>query len=721
MSTLYGASHSQLVCQIDSLWQDLQTTKDLDPELLNKFKQRYNVIFRELEATIQPKELLDFMQLPRAKIEQLEALLLLLEYTTLVKKIDVPTAEQSSGFSLAKLAKFVEFSRYQSTQLHKIPQRLVPENRVYELRAAQYNAAANHAALAGLLADLRTRHSADVRELSGEIPGSSLLEILNIARKLVFRGMSLYDLRVENFRSKNWVPEQSTDKGALLLVTNTWRLGLVHASTDKLIIDSSKIVSAQERSQFTTNDAIRKVTSAVLGRDNNFDIKNLVRTSVRDALAIYSEDLFTKPLDWETSRFYAAVFALLIQYATALVDYFKTTYEIDLQKPTWSQWAQTHDIAFLSKAIELYQRATGAKTNIPQTIKATNEQVMRAINTFTESPTEEIKEEEAPQDTILTNFDNIRLSAYAFLFSPHLLKPFLVKLHQFVRGDAVGPPDQEFAAMFMPFFALTPRLDEDGLKQQPKLRVFESTDFPKSRQMMAPTSSLLIRHWAAKSAFEAVEFMSTTGVGIPDGNTRLFGFAKKMQEFGSSYCFSQLIKKSQQQLTVAPPLEPETLEVLMLDALGRHHNVGSRAELQNEFDMARQAFVDYGTWASLNPPTTEYFQARPCELLRVRGLDLESIPELHSSVLRGVRVMMPVEAATVNLTPNPSLVSGFSDYLRIAQQALNPYLVSKLKESSEFQQLWQSLVDLYVSGNSTREAFMRLCAPESVARDLSFD
>jgi hypothetical protein len=81
---------------------------------------------------------------------------------------------------------------------------------------------------------------------------------------------------------------------------------------------------------------------------------------------------------------------------------------------------------------------------------------------------------------------------------------------------------------------------------------------------------------------------------------------------------------------------------------------------------------------------------------------------------RGVRIMMPLDADA----PDDSEAS----YVRLAQQALTPYLLSVLKSSDVFFQLWRGLVDQYARHAAARTEFMRRCVGDAaLVRDLSFD
>jgi hypothetical protein len=155
--------------------------------------------------------------------------------------------------------------------------------------------------------------------------------------------------------------------------------------------------------------------------------------------------------------------------------------------------------------------------------------------------------------------------------------------------------------------------------------------------------------------------------------------------------------------------------------MAQQGGVAQDPDMQTDFNLAKQAFLDYTTWASTTSPTSDYFQARPCELLRVRALDLSAVPQLTSGV-RGVRIFMP---ADIGLTFRDISASDrlLSDYMRIAQQVMSSYLVSVLQDSEVFKQLWISLVDLYVSGSELRERYMRQCSKEEQGQvtDISFD
>jgi hypothetical protein len=160
---------------------------------------------------------------------------------------------------------------------------------------------------------------------------------------------------------------------------------------------------------------------------------------------------------------------------------------------------------------------------------------------------------------------------------------------------------------------------------------------------------------------------------------------------------------------------------MLLNAMAAKFDIGPEHPVRSDFNLAKQAFIEHSSWASAkSAPTAEYFQAHPCELLRVRGLDLSAVPEITSG-LRGVRVFMPIDTV-LSLQDKPANERLFADYLRLARQTMNAYLVSVLEaDSPAFAQMWTSLVDLYIAGSDVRERFMRKCNTEEEPTDISFD
>lgn len=703
----YGPSYGELLCQIDQLWQQSMATSDLSQESVALFRAQLTALAREIEATVQPPEMLEFLRLPRARIEQLELLLQLLEFLPKIKALDVPSADLAEGWSLTKLLEFSQFANNQLTLLQSVPHQIFPENAAYVFSQKLYTASNNRTALAALHAQLRGRRGLDPSLQDLRVPGGTMLQLLQSARNVAQKRFGL-DYSLSSYEDAT----ANSDSRTVVMVVHDWDLNLLHTASTKrkdwaeVAQFAVPVSSLDLRKGQTVLNANWSVDLGKAFLDKLvFDAKFLKPgVKAEEALQAYDNPFFTTDLSAEKLRFYSAVLTWLLEFAQTLVAYFTATYPTAFKAHSQKQPSRVS--GYLSwawgsvKTAVVGQSLKPDKSETTKALETRNVEVAKKI--AADATGQEVKRDEAPEwDVILTDDYNANLSAVAFLFLPHLLQPFFEALDKFVHSTGEKPM-QEFAALFAPFFLLLPQNDTTV----PKADLFTGGAEEEKKEQPDLLGRLELRHWAGKAACEAVEYVRD-GPGFPSAKSELKHFGKVMSQFHSDYVFAEFIREELRGRSLEAP-EPEQLEVLILDALARRAEVADKPDLLHEFDLVRQAFTDFSSWATA-APSAQYFQTRPCELLRVRGLDLSFVPELAADS-RGVRILMPLDDS----------LRDPDDYFRFAQGVLNPYLLSVLKRSRAFSELWRSLVDQYARQAPVREAFMKLCVGETV-RDLSFD
>lgn len=724
MSNVYGPTYGELICQIDQLWHSMQATKDLSSETLARFKAQLTALTREVEATVQPPEMLEFLKLPRARLEQLELLLRIVTFSARIKPLPVPSSlDQTDGWSLLSLQKFQDTARAQVGQLQRVPHHAVPEDAAYFLSDKLFVAMNNQSELSNLQSKLRA-HRAQDSAADARLPGVTLMTLLRSARAVAEKKFGL------DFASMR-IARDGEHSHRLVMAVHDWDLVLVDsemlASKDFPKAYVVPVSSKDLRPAFSVDPNHNTWTiflqGAMLPATVGADLELLrPKATTEEVLAVY--DKFDEELTAERARFLSAVLGVLLEFAESLVEFFAQNFPTAFQGHTQTQpsaaqrilsWIGSASIGGAIKRVQAFKAQVQGQAKPNESPSATSLEALNALiakNLTEKGKGQKPARDQNPQwDLVLTNSMNVARSAVAFLFLPHLLFPFLAQLDKFVRqeGDA---PVQQLAVLFAPFFMLLPGIQPETTEGLPHSSLFEDA---KEEQKEEPDvlRKLELRHWAGKSACQAVEYVRD-GPGFTSPRPGLKAFAKTMAEFHSDYVFAEFIRSELKDRAVQAP-EPEQLEVLLLDALVRDPSVATTPDLQNEFELVRQALEEHSAWGTLLPPSPEYFQERPCELLRVRGLDLGLVPEVVSGP-RGVRVLMPLDA------DSPSFAVSEENYVRLAQQALTPYLLSVLKSSPAFMQQWRSLVDQYARHSAARTAFMRRCIGDLAGvRDLSFD
>jgi hypothetical protein len=727
MSNVYGPTYGELICQIDQLWQSMQTTKDLSSETLARFKAQLTALTREVEATVQPPEMLEFLRLPRARLEQLELLLRIVTFSARIKPLPVPTSlEQTEGWSLLSLQKFQDTARAQVGQLQRVPHHAVPEDAAYFLSDKLFVAMTNQSELANLHSKLRAQRAQD-SSADARLPGVTLMTLLRSARAVAEKKFGL------DFSSMRLARDGGLDP-------NSHRLVMAVHDWDLVLVDSEMIASKDFPKAFVVPVSSRELRPAFNVDPNHSTWTNFLqavmlsaniaagpdflqpKATIEEVLLVY--DKFDEELTAERARFMSAVLGVLLEFAESLVEYFAQNFPTVFQGHTQTQpsaaqrilsWIGSASIGGAIKRVQAFKAQVQGQAKPNDSGSATSLEALNvsiAKNLTEKSKGQKPARDQNPQwDLVLTNSMNVARSAVAFLFLPHLLFPFLAQLDKFVRQEADAPV-QQLAVLFAPFFMLMPNIQPEATDGLPHNSLFEHSEEEKKDEPDV-LRKLELRHWAGKSACQAVEYVRD-GPGFTSPRPGLKAFGKTMAEFHSDYVFSEFVRNELKDRAVQAP-EPEQLEVLLLDALGRDPSVATTPDLQNEFELVRQALEEHSAWGTLLPPSPEYFQERPCELLRVRGLDLSLVPEVVSGP-RGVRVLMPLDAESPNVNVSEE------SYVRLAQQALTPYLLSVLKSSPAFMQQWRSLVDQYARHSAARASFMRRCVGDLASvRDLSFD
>jgi hypothetical protein len=675
--------------------------------------------------------MLDFLKLPRARLEQLELLLRIVGFTVRLKPLNVPSSlEQTEGWSLRNVQKFQDTAHSQVVQLQRVPLYVVPENAAYVVSEKLFTAVNNQTALANLYGQLRARRAKDPALVDSRLPGASLLQILRSARSWAEKtlGLDFAGMRLEK-QTRKLEAAVLDDSDRLAMVVHDWDLALVHPDTVQLkgypAADVVPVTSVDLRPNQVANHGMWKTQLDQMFLPPNKSVPpDAVQpgATTQKALQAYDNPLFTDDLTAERALFLSAVLGWLLDFAKLLIDHFSSTYPTAFQKhaqikPTsgaldwlassasagWSTVSRLNIQSALA-ALEWFRSNKLNDNALAANVEQTNELIVtNGLNPLAQGQVPDRTKDPKP-DIILTNLMNATRSAVAFLFLPHLLLDFIKALDNFVAGTG-GEPVQELAALFAPYTLLLPAVEDKAL---PTSTLFKASDEKQDDDLVG---KLELRHWAGKAACAAVEYMRD-GPGFPRDKSSLKTFGQHMSDFGSDYVFASVLRAELTGKTMEAP-EPEQLEVLLLDALERQGGADVKPDLMHEFELARQALSEYSAWASLSPPSADYFQTRPCELLRVRGLDLSAVPELVTGP-RGVRVMMPLDVEI-------EAVQSEEGYTRLAQEpVLTPYLLSVLKSSPVFMQQWRNLVDQYSRHAGVRAEFMKRCAGE-IVRDLSFD
>ena len=754
-------SDGEFICEIRRLYDDMNNVQILTENDTHAFRARYRALSDFAVSTRPIDASPNFLPLVEARLEQLESLLKLMAFTPNIKTLRVPPVARTSDWSLMSLRKFVEFARHQAGILQRVQSRVVPEAALVELRSKHMQAMGNYMRLQNLYQDVRAsrlerKHVED--EPTRTLPGSSLLKILTLVRK-----------QYPSFAAYSDDSVVAISKNEIVYVNSTAMQKMADA---KLVTDTS-------RKAYDRNTVKKKLREALaLPPESELKWPESANDSVPTSINKYNEDFFIRPLTTEKTRFYSAVMQWLRRFSEILqLDFdnwymnFSTnkTQETKAEREaraerlltrlgglaggalvlggagTLAVGAAAAAAAFALPAVGLpiykfgaflYSRLKGegkeadiAPEAVPQVRDLETglypgtftEQQLASLEGISHMDDVKKKKQNPNQDVdrvdvydLLITGENANKLSHAWMFSPLALARFLQGMEDFVTGDAPAPLEQ-LGMLFAGFYSLTPDDVEMRKNKVPLLNLLNRiATAPKPIKVGSPQ---LLRHWYSKSLDHAVQYARNKWVKLEqelqelqeDRIERFIGCAIALAKLGSDYMYVARVRRVLGQLKSTPAPQPEDLEVLLVDALRREYARDENGDLIAEFEQARLAFTSFSAWALPNSPNSSHFQARPCDLLRVRGLDLSLIPELHD-YKRGVRVFLPLD-----VKPGPS-------YLTIAQQTMPPYLVSILKSSAVFTQLWKETIDTYVARTEARRAFTQQCerGPEETS-DLSFD
>jgi hypothetical protein len=310
---------------------------------------------------------------------------------------------------------------------------------------------------------------------------------------------------------------------------------------------------------------------------------------------------------------------------------------------------------------------------------------------------------------VIIDPDTILAVLYSWMFRPLGLRNFVEAVENFFENkSSQSDVNNALASLFIPFLNLPIVVSSSA--RWPYWRPRDAGSAP------LPANVQLLRHWAAKSADHALKHLRQYGFPAEahanvQTRAQLQDVAAALDDVGSPYGFVVIARRVLIDIQSVAAVQDADLEVLLLDALReRYLDAQSAPDLVREFDMAKHALLSFRLWGAAEPPSAADFQARPCSLLRVRALDLSSVPELQD-VARGVRVFFPHQ-----IPPG-------ADVLALGDDLLKPYLANALRNKSAtvFRDIWREAVAIYQAHAEARRQFVLKCENVEAVVDVTFE